>query len=113
MFTKPPSANDNAVCHQRVIHKLIAAALAFMALPASAADLDCAPRDALAAQLYQGWGEESLFRGVSKDGTAMLEFFARPDGTWTLVLVTPDQTACPLATGTVWIAKGVPQGKAG
>ena len=91
----------------------LALALCLMATPALADPLACAPRSKLAQKLSEGWGETSQAQGLSNDGKSILEFFGRPNGTWTLVVVTPDGKACIIAAGSVWIVTGVPQGEAG
>lgn len=93
----------------------LALALILAASPAFAdpGELVCAARDVLSGKLAEGWGEASVFQGVASDGMSMVEIFARPDGSWTAVIVRPDGVACPVAAGSVWIGFGVPQGEAG
>lgn len=75
--------------------------------------LPCQPRDDLAQTLLDKWGETSLFTGLAADQKAELEIFARPDGTWTAIVITPDGKACPVASGDLWQGFMIPQGRAG
>ena len=93
----------------------VAALLTLLATPATAEGvaIPCQPRDDLAQLLNDKWGETSLFEGVAADRKAELQVFARPDGTWTAVVVTPDGKACPVASGDLWQGFMIPQGRAG
>lgn len=90
-----------------------AALLAIMATSARPDTLACQPRDDLAQTLLDKWGETSLFTGLAADQKAELEIFARPDGTWTAIVITPDGKACPVASGDLWQGFMIPQGRAG
>lgn len=91
----------------------VAIVYAMMVLAARADTLACAPRDDLAQVLQDKWGETSVFEGLAEDRKAALEIFARPDGTWTAAVVTPDGIACPVANGERWQGFMIPQGRAG
>lgn len=79
---------------------LAAAALAAVAAPASAQAI-CAERAELARRLAEAFGETPVGRGLSADGR-MLEVFAGPDGSWTLVVTAPTGRACLAAAGEAW-----------
>lgn len=87
-------------------------ALILLATPAIAqeATVSCMPREDMAKALKDGWGEHSVFQGVAGNGKAVLEIFARPDGSWTAVIVSADGTACPAVAGDIWLGFGIPQG---
>lgn len=93
----------------------VAVLMVLLATPATAEGvvIPCQPRDDLAQLLNDKWGETSLFEGVAADRKAELQVFARPDGTWTAVVVTPDGKACPVASGDLWQGFMIPQGRAG
>ncbi len=76
-----------------------AALVAAFFLPAAAQRL-CLPRAAIAERLAVDWGEVPAARGLA-DG-AVLEVFASPGGTWTMVVTTADGTACVLGAGEAW-----------
>lgn len=92
-----------------------AALLCLLAFPAAAQQgaPTCRPRDAVAAQLKETYGETSIFVGATENGMQLLEIFAAVNGTWTAVVVSPDGRACYLGAGEPWIATGVPQGEDG
>jgi hypothetical protein len=71
--------------------------------PAPAA---CAAYDEMTETLRRRFGETLRFAAEEQRGFA-LEFFANPDGSWTLVM-RRDGQACAIASGTAWRAE--PQG---
>lgn len=73
----------------------------------------CPSREKLVRQLADAWGEASVFQGLAADGLSIIEIFVRPDKGWTVVVVMPDGTACPVASGHQWIGFGIPQGEPG
>jgi hypothetical protein len=79
---------------------LLAAALAAVAAPACAQAV-CGARAEIAARLAGAFAEAPVGRGLSSDGF-MVEVFAGPEGTWTLVVTRPDGRACLAAAGEAW-----------
>lgn len=74
-------------------------ALMLMATPAAAQVIYCAPHDQLIADLAAKYGETRQTTGFDPRGI-VIETYANPEsGTWTLLTVTPDLTACVVATG--------------
>ncbi|QYK42849.1 MAG: hypothetical protein KF887_07035 [Paracoccaceae bacterium] len=68
------------------------------------AQAQCAPLDAVEAQLRDRYGEQLLFDGRAANGHAMA-VLVNPDGTtWTALVVRPDGIACMMASGTGWAA---------
>lgn len=84
-----------------------------LATPATAeqATVACMPRDELSKALRDQWGEHSVFQGLETGGKSYVEIFARPDGSWTAVVVSADGTACPAAAGEIWMGFSIPQGE--
>lgn len=91
---------------------LAAVIMAILATSAAAEELTCQPRADVARLLNERWGETSVFEGAGPNGVT-LEIFARLDGTWTVVVVSPDGRTCPLAGGEVWRGFMMPQGEPG
>lgn len=100
---------------RELIRAALATAVTYAAMTAATRSDEpaCAPRDDLAQTLLDKWGETSLFTGLAADQKAELEIFARPDGTWTAIVITPDGKACPVASGDLWQGFMIPQGRAG
>jgi hypothetical protein len=70
------------------------------ATPAAAAD--CFPLSDIVAALDRSFGEAETVR-AAEDRGGMVIVFTSEDGTWTMVVVAPNGTACPVATGTRWM----------
>ena len=66
----------------------------------------CAAYPEMVEALSRRYGETLRFRAEENRGFA-LEFFANPDGSWTLVM-RRDEQACAVAAGNGWRAE--PQG---
>lgn len=83
---------------------LAAAALLLLATPAFAQTPprlsvgDCKPHALLLAELAVLYGERTVLVGASDSGR-VLEVLAAPDGSWTMLMVLPDGTACASAFG--------------
>lgn len=69
--------------------------------------MNCAERDAIVEKLavYQ---EEAEAIGLNKDGT-LLEVFVSPQGTWTVLLSSPQGQSCIAAIGEGWELKATSQ----
>ena len=70
-----------------------------MALPVAAEN--CAQRDAVATYLGDKFQESRTGAGF-QDGAGIVEVWASPDGTWTILLTRADGISCILAAGTHW-----------
>lgn len=79
--------------------------LAQMAQPA------CAPHATVAARLATRFGEAPQFAGLTRDGSLLEAWANRETGTWTLLRVTPDGTACLMASGEDWTAAVIKEGE--
>jgi hypothetical protein len=98
-----------------VLIALIAIALV-QALPLFAGvHLRCAMLADLSEQLKSNFGEERVGAGLStqlpngRQAQVLYQLFQSNAGTWTLVIVTPDGYACPLAAGTHWETYPIPK----
>lgn len=77
---------------------LVALILSMAALPAAAQGVNCADRDVLAGKLSSEHSESQQVIGLTADGR-LIEVFASPEGTWTLILTRPDGRACVVTYG--------------
>ncbi|PWJ11441.1 hypothetical protein [Jannaschia seohaensis] len=97
-----------------IIQSLIASALLFTPIAASAQETPCGLREDLVAALLDQFGENFSGGGL-KDDKAVYEIWTSEEaGTWTLLLTRPNGISCILASGTDWqpqlarhIVKGV------
>lgn len=77
----------------------VALVMALLAGPAFAQGaLPCQPYTAMAEALRRDWGEVAILRGLDARGR-MIEIYVGPQGTFTILAVAPDMTACPLSVG--------------
>jgi hypothetical protein len=70
---------------------------------ASQARMNCAERSAIVAKLG-GYHEEAEAIGLNNDGT-LLEVFVSPQGTWTVLVSSPQGHSCIAAIGEAWQLK--------
>ncbi len=71
----------------------------FLVTPATAQVTPCPDRYDVVKELADNWQEHAIVIGLSNTGQVM-EIFASPGGkTWTVIMVTTDGRACPLAAG--------------
>jgi len=68
------------------------------------AQMACAPRDELAAELARDYHETPRGSGIMADGSALMEIYAAETGSWTVIITRPDGLACVVATGDGWSA---------
>ena len=72
----------------------------------------CGTRDDVTSGLKKNHEESPIARGLANAGQ-MIEVFASPEGTFTIVATRPDGTSCLLAAGEAWhklVTVGVPSG---
>jgi hypothetical protein len=62
----------------------------------------CAPRSDLIALLKRSAGETQVAQGLSSHGY-LIEMFASPAGTWTVLLSQPDGRSCLADAGEAWM----------
>lgn len=82
--------------------RMIALAAALAGAPALAQDMPCADRGFIMEALEQRYGEVSVGYGYDPRNL-VVEVYVSAEGTWTLLGVGPDGTACMLAAGTDWV----------
>ena len=92
--------------------KTILAFLTCLAFPAYAQE-QCAPRDHVAAQLSQKYGETPRAMGLAADGRAIVDVFASDGGSWTITVTTPDGRTCLIAAGSAFVTMEYPAGVPG
>ena len=59
----------------------------------------CAPRDAVLAQLNGKYGETRLGMGLAANNTVMELFASDASGSWTITVTLPDGLTCLVASG--------------
>lgn len=89
-------------------------AVAVAALIASpvAAEVPCGPRDKMAEQLLEVYGESLSARFLTANDRELVEVFTG-DASWTIVVTDAAGKACMIAVGTAWTMQGVPRGEPG
>lgn len=89
----------------RMIHRGIAASLVLLGvlppLSGAGAQAICGTRAALTESLERRYAEEPVSIGVDRDG-AVVEVFAAPSGTWTILVTRSTGVSCLLSSGSDW-----------
>lgn len=87
------------------VSALIVAALV---QPAHAAS-NCAPRDRVAAGLAANYNETLVAIGISAGGY-MIEVYASPSGSWTIMQTSPEGVSCLASSGGAFeqVTEGLP-----
>ena len=75
--------------------------LLFWLAPAIASAAPCAARDDLIEKLAANFDEVPVGMGLTWDGR-ILEIVASGDGSWTILITTPDGMTCGVASGEAW-----------
>ncbi len=70
-------------------------------LPSAQAQSICGERRALVATLEKTYSETPVSVGLASNG-AIIEIFASPTGTFTIILTRPDGLTCVMASGESW-----------
>ena len=82
---------------------ILAAFLLLLVLPPAASQQPvCGDRDHIASELLRQHGEKPVARGVLLDGAHVLEVFAAPSGSFTVVITGTQGIACIPAAGLGW-----------
>jgi hypothetical protein len=88
----------------RSLSLILAIGIGAVAAPPVQADpMTCAERNDIVAKLAN-YREEAEAIGLNKDGT-LLEVFVSPQGTWTVLLSSPQGQSCIAAIGEAWELK--------
>ena len=74
---------------------------------ASPTAVACGSWPALAAGLWQGFGERPEARGIDRDGSVVV-LFVSAAGTWSMVMQAPGKPACIVAAGEGWDPRPAP-----
>ena len=85
---------------------IVAAGLVFgiaLTFGASAAQAEmlCGEREQIVGELKKTWQEDRTAIGLSNSG-GVLEVFSSEQGTWTLLLTTPEGQTCMIGAGEHW-----------
>ena len=83
----------------RLAFAVCATVLALTALPASAQNRMCAPRDTIIERLASGWGESRQSMALAADNTVVEVFASQTTGTWTITVTQPGGLTCLVASG--------------
>jgi hypothetical protein len=70
----------------------------------AAAQQACAPRDTIVSQIDQLYQEKQEAIGLATSGM-LVEVFVSPEGTWTILLSSPQGMSCIAAVGEGWERK--------
>ncbi len=81
---------------------LAAFLLPFLSSSAAAQQPVCGDRDHIASELLRQHGEKPVARGVLLDGAHVLEVFAAPSGSFTVLITGTQGIACIPAAGLGW-----------
>ena len=88
---------------RRFLTRLFAVTIAALSTAGmSAAQTNCAERDAMTGALASKYGE-SFAGGGMQSSTRIIEvWFSEEKGTWTILMTRADGTSCVMAAGTDW-----------
>ena len=87
---------------------MVALLLALLVGAANAQPAPCSPRDVIAERLSEKYGEVPIQRGIALEGAMVVELFASPAGSWSLVTTNADGVSCLLAAGQDWESLPLP-----
>lgn len=73
--------------------------LALLIATPAYADAPCAPLAEITKRITDEFGETRAYVGLADDGNAVQAFANAKTGTWTLLAVAPDGTACVVTWG--------------
>lgn len=88
-----------------------AVSLGTLATPAAAQGPSCAPYDQAVRILNEKFDERRVFVGLDQSGTALVEVYLAPGGSWTMIVVDTSNTACMAASGEAGEAVPMAAGK--
>lgn len=92
--------------------KWIVLALAFLASPLTAQSTSCGPYEAFRITLEEKYDETPVAFGMITD-TLILQLFRSESGSWTVLTVSVDGTACLRASGQAWTETKAAKGDEG
>lgn len=75
-----------------------AAAMSVGAVTATAQEMLCGKHEDIVQALKLNWQEDRTAIGLSSTG-AMMEVYSSPEGTWTLLMTTPEGSTCLVSAG--------------
>lgn len=101
----------NAMVGGILVGLALLASVAFGDGPAQA-QTHCEVRASLIEKLHKGFGEYPVAIGLASTGN-LLEVLISADGTWTILITSPNGLACVAATGEHWqtLPKAKPAGE--
>lgn len=89
----------------RCLPALLTATVLALPAPLAAQGMPCAPRDRMLEIVIDRLGEARMATGEAGRG-AMVELFAGPEGSWSILLHLPDGRTCLMANGRGFEATG-------
>lgn len=85
------------------MRNLITGILAILAASSAAAQTqNCAQRDTITERLKTGYGETFAGGGLRNAESIFEVWKSDENGTWTILMTTPDGRSCVMAAGTDW-----------
>lgn len=73
----------------------------------------CAERNAVVERLAERYGETLQSMGMHANNGLLEVYASDATGTWTILVTTPDGTACMIAAGEMWEGQATPLSKPG
>lgn len=81
--------------------------------PAPAQSRTCAERSQVVERLAERFGETLQSMGMHSNDGVMEVYASEATGTWTILVTSPDGTACLIAAGQMWEGHAAPLTKPG
>ena len=81
---------------------------AILLAPPAAAQAVCGPHRSISESLNKSFTETPVSMGVTTGG-GIVEVYASPEGTWTLVVTQPNGMSCLIAAGQNWESLSQPK----
>lgn len=103
---RTPSNRTRASARASIVRRMVIAGIAAgtaMSIGAGSAlaEMLCGEREDIVQALQLNWQEDRTAIGLSNTG-AVLEVFSSAQGSWTLLMTTPDGPTCLISAGEHW-----------
>jgi hypothetical protein len=91
-----------------LIRAAVALGMALSVQPAAAQGRACAARAQVVERLAERYGETLVSMGMHANSGVVEVYASEATGTWTILVTTPDGTACLIAAGEMWESDAAP-----